>query len=169
MITNKDIKKYEHLVYSIVNRYRDNTFKYKTYIDWNEVSQIGLLALCKAIEGYDNSKGTFKNYAITAITRAILRYINNENNYYQSNFDIDTQYDIGYSSEDDIDISMMSEKILKIIDKFPINNNSKEMIRLRLQGYSYQAIGDKFGVTCQSVQQTVTKQIDRLARELKEV
>ena len=55
-ITNNDINKYKLLVYKIAEFYRKKTLDYKTYIDWDEIKQVGLIALYKALLHYNKNK-----------------------------------------------------------------------------------------------------------------
>ena len=167
---NKDIEQWKGLVYNIVNRYRDNTFKYKTQIDWDEMTQVGMIALWRCVNNYNESKGSFKNYAITAITRAILRqYIRFDKKI--ETHDTIEDYSDSYNFDDtDIDINISKEKIKRIISKLNIKEKSKEILLLRLEGNGLSEIAKEVGVTYQDVSNVIhnhkDKIRDRLYREV---
>lgn len=153
-------EQYKRLVYSIVNRFRDNTFKYKTYIDWDEIEQIAMIALWKASQMFDDTKGTFKNYAITAITRAIYRKIKDDSKI-ENNSDIDNFYNIE-AEEKDLDNEIENNKKIKIlydiIDRIDCTQKSKQILKLRVQGYSILEIADMVeDITYQGVYSTIQR------------
>lgn len=150
-ITNRDIKQWQGLVFNIVNRYRKNTPAYKSQIDWDEVTQVGLIALYKCLENYNPDKGNFKNYAITAIKNAILRQYFRFDKLCETHTDIE-DYNGSYNFDDsEIDISITKEKIKKIISTLSIEDKSKRVLLLRLEGKSLVEIAKELGVTYQAV------------------
>lgn len=169
-MTNQDLEQWRGLVYNIVNRFRENTFRYKTQIDWDEITQVGMIALWRCINNYNESKGSFKNYAITAITRAILRqYIRFDKKI--ENHDSIEDYSDSYNFDDtEIDIEISKEKIKNIIKKLNIKEKSKEILLLRLEGNSLSEIAKEVGVTYQDVSNVIynhkNKIRDRLYREV---
>lgn len=166
MITNKDVEKYKHLVYSIVNRYRSNTFKDKTYIDWDDIEQAGMEALCKASMMYDKNKGTFKNYVITAISRAVARQLK----FYSKLPEWDELADYNSYSIPEYDnrlsCEIMGDRLIKIINTLSISPKSKQILLLRLQGYSLDEIGKRFNMSYQGVSSIIRKHKDKLRNRL---
>lgn len=142
------------LVKAIINKCRYNTFSYKTYLDWNEIEQVGLIALWQAIEKYDKDKGTFKNYAITAITRAIYRTINKQQNF-ENEVDIDTMYSLEAEPDeldDKIEYNKKINILNEVIDTLDCTDKSKQILKLRLQDYSILEIAKTIGnITYQGV------------------
>lgn len=166
MITNKDIEKYKNLVYSIVNRYRSNTFKDKTYIDWEDIEQAGMEALCKASMMYDKNKGTFKNYVITAISRAVARQLK----FYSKLPDWDELGDYnayGIPEYDNrLSCEIMGDRLIKIINTLSITPKSKQVLLLRLQGYTLENIGKKLNMSFQGVSSVIHRHKDKLRDRL---
>jgi len=171
MITNKDIKKYEHLVYSIVNRCRNNTFKYKTYIDWDEVEQVGIIALWHAIEKYNPDKGTFKNYAITAIKRAIRRHLDKEK-IMESHSDIDECYDLMIDTKEpdtNIDLNQFRLKVKKIILSMENSMQSKDILISNLYGESISSISKRLNVSHQYISKLLSENNKRIINKLRSI
>ena len=166
MKPNDLISQWQGLVYNIVNRYRAKTFKSKTYIDWDDITQAGMLALCRASKLYDESKGTFKNYAISAIAREVVKQLKFYNELEQWN-ELEN-YQEGDSKdnselEDKISCDIMRDRLVKAIDSISgISSKSKEILLLRLQGYSLSEIANKVGTTYQSVSCVIYNHKDKL-------
>lgn len=166
MITNNDIKQWVPLVHKIVERIRKNTFEYKTYIDWDEIEQAGLIGLYRALKGYNKSKGDFKNYAITAITRAIYRQLIFDRRI-ESHSDIDEFIDLANTEDvptDNMDKPLIIKQLNEYIDKLPIKQRSKDILKLRLDGYTLSEIADKFNVSYQCVSDTIHNHVDKLRK-----
>jgi len=70
----ENIKKYEKMVISYANRFR-------YYYDVEDLKQVGLIGLMKALENYDNNQNTkFSTYAFLYIKGEILKYIREDRN-----------------------------------------------------------------------------------------
>lgn len=161
-----DILQWQKLVYKIVNRYRHKTFKDKTYIDWDDIYQAGMVALCKASQLYNESKGTFKNYAISAIVREVVKQLkfyseleqwHKIEDYQEGDSEDNTEL------ENRISCDIMRDRLIKSIDNISgISPKSKEILLLRLQGYSLSEIANKIGTTYQSVSCTIHNHKDKL-------
>lgn len=165
-ITNQDLEQWRGLVYNIVNRFRENTFKYKTQIDWDEIIQVGMIALWRCINNYDENKGSFKNYAITAITRAILRQYNRFDKKIEVHDTIE-DYSDSYNFDDtEIDIRISKEKIKRIINGLYIKDKSKKILLLRLEGYSLSEIAREVGVTYQAVADVIYNHRNKIKEKL---
>lgn len=168
-VTNKDIKQWEGLVFNIVNRFRDKVFKYKTYVDYDELEQIGMIALYKALKGYNSTKGTFKNYAITIITRAIYKQYQFQKKI-ETHSDIDEFYNIANldNLDDNIDSDLIESKLTKMIKKLPIKDISKQILYLRVMGKSLLEIADKMGVSYWTVSGIIRLHKDKIKKLLEE-
>ena len=71
---NKIIKNYEYIIRIIINKYNIQSK------DMDDVLQEGRLGLLKAIEAYDEHKGSkFKSFASLCIERQILTFLRNNN------------------------------------------------------------------------------------------
>lgn len=171
MITNKDIKQYKYLVYKIVNKYRTRTFKYKTNIDWDEMEQVGFIALYKALKNYNPDKGSsFMNYAIISIARAIIR----QEKFYrvlENESDIeDFMYGLSDDSldniEDNLDYKIILERTIKAINKAPILQRSKDITIARLKGLTNAEIAKRYNVSPQAISQVYLRVIGEVKNKI---
>lgn len=159
-------KKNKNLVYTVVNNYKkNNVFNYRTYIDWDEVTQVGMIALWKAIKGYDKTKGSFKNYAIKAIKNDIIRQVNSDRKI-ETHIDIDNINNL-QANKIDRDLSIDYETQLtvldNIIDRIDCNVKSKKILKLRLRGYTTKDIASIVkGITSQGVQAIIRYHRDNI-------
>lgn len=165
IVTNNDIKQYENLVHSIVDRYIKRLLEYKTYIEYDELRQVGMIALYNCIKKYDKSKGDLKNYIITAVKRALWR---------QVNFDKKIEYNTGlenynktYELDDtELNNKLLKEKIYTIIDELPISDKNKTILRMRLANKTLKEISDKFGISFQAVSFTIKRLLPKIYMQL---
>lgn len=167
MITNKDIEQYKHLVFKIVNKYRDRTFKYKSHIDWDEMEQVGLIALYKALKNYKPELNvTFLTYASTAIWRAIYR---------QELFDrvLENEADISEvidyiaddtteQVDDTITNEMFKAKVIAIVNKLNIIPRNKKIFIDRINGKTNPEIAKEYNITPQAVSLVYIKNLQRV-------
>lgn len=164
MITNKDIKQYKHLVYKIVNKYRTRTFKYKTNIDWDEMEQVGFIALYNALKNFNPEKEvSFMHYASTAIWRAIVRQ-EKFDRVLENESDIeDFMYGLSDDSldniEDNLDYEIILERTIKAINKAPILQRSKDITIARLKGLTNAEIAKRYNVSPQAISQVYLRVI----------
>ena len=165
---NKDIKQWEKLVYKIVTNYKNNSFEYRTYIDWDEMKQVGLIALYKCIQGYDNTKGEFSTYVTKAVKRALQRQLlfdkKTENTTPIEDFKLTYEMD-----ENELDKNILRDKIYKIIDSLNIFEKSKTILKLRLENKTLQEIADEVGVTYQCVSSVIHHNLHKIQDRLKEI
>lgn len=166
MKSNNLLSQWQGLVYNIVNRFRENTFKYKTQIDWDEMVQVGMIALWKCTQSYDESKGSFKNYAITAIKNAIVRQYTRFDKLIEQHNSLEEYNDSYDFNELDIDISLVSNKVKQIISKLNIRDKSKQILLLRLEGKSYGEIAKELGITYQAVAYVIENHLDKIRYRL---
>lgn len=69
MNTDIEVKDYDKLIYSIIN-------KYSFFGEIDDLYQVGVIGLLKAVENYDSSFNTkFSTYAHTYILGEVLKYI----------------------------------------------------------------------------------------------
>lgn len=156
---NKELRQWQGLVYNIVNRYRKNTFKYKTYIDWDEVEQAGMIGLWNAIKKYNPDKGTFKNYAITAIKREIVRQLNKDREI-ETHIDIEPFSNIfaeEYNTDDCIDLSQLKSKLIRIINSMENSLQSKDILISNLLGESIGSISKRLNVSHQYISKLLSE------------
>lgn len=160
MVTSKDIKQYEKLVYKIVNRYHNKFSKESFYIDWDEIEQVGMIALYNSLKHYKPDMDVpFINYATVGIVRAIIRQLNFDSKQENViNID-DVMYNLSTDKEDFTDevitCSILRPKLIKIINSLRATLKAKSILIDRLNGLTLQEIADKYGVTIQNISQTV--------------
>lgn len=167
MITNKDIEQYKHLVYKIVNKYRTRTFKYKTNIDWDEMEQVGFIALYNALKNFNPDKDTsFLNYASTAIWRAIVRQ-EKFDRVLENESDInDFMYGLSDDSIENIDEKISNElvfdKVLRMIKTAPILQRSKDITIARLLGATNAELGERYNTSPQNISKIYLRVMHRI-------
>lgn len=167
MITNKDIKQYENLVYKIVNKYRERTFKYKTNIDWDEMEQVGMIALYNALKNFNPDKGSsFINYAIISIARAIIRQ-EKFDRVLENESDIENfMYGLSNDSMEDIDEKISNElifnKVLKLINNAPILQRNKDITIARLLGATNVELGERYKTSPQNISKIYLRVMHRI-------
>lgn len=170
---DKFIKENKLLVISILSNYRYRKFHDENRIDWDSVEQHGMIALWKAAQKYDESKGSFKSYAITSIKRAILREITRELKH-KNNCDIDEFYSI----EDDknkideieysIDNRVRLKKVFKYIDSLESSLNTKKILKYFMLGVTASEIARMLNCTHQNTSAIISIHKKDLLNVIKE-
>lgn len=167
MITNKDILKYEKLVNNLLKSFLSNQRR-DCITDAQELKQVGMIAVYNALRLYNKSKGTFRNYVITAIKHAFSR---------QRIFDTKTLHDMDDSildiiadnndTSENMSNKMLKDKLTKVINSLPrVNLNTKKILLLRLEGYSTIEIGRMLNMSYQNVAQVINNNKDTLRKKL---
>ena len=167
MITSKDIMKYEKLVNNLLKSFLSNQ-RQDCITDAQELKQVGMIAVYNALRLYNKSKGTFRNYVITAIKYAFNR---------QRIFDTKTLHDVDDSILDiiadnndmseDISNKILKDKLIKVINSLPrVNPNTKKILLLRLEGYSTIEIGRMLNMSYKNVAQVINNNKDTLRKKL---
>lgn len=165
------LKQWQGLVWNITNSYRKSIFKYKTYIDWDEVEQVGMIALWHAIEKYNPNKGSFKNYAITAIKRAIRRHLDKEK-IIENHSDIDECYDLMIDTKEpdtNIDLNQFRLKMKKIILSMENSMRSKDILISNLYGESISSISKRLNVSHQYISKLLSENNKRIINKLRSI
>lgn len=167
MITSKDVLKYEKLVNNLLKSFLSNQRR-DCITDAQELKQVGMIAVYNALRLYNKSKGTFRNYVITAIKHAFNR---------QRIFDTKTLHDMDDSILDiisdnndmseNISNKILKDKLTKVINSLPrVNLNTKKILLLRLEGYSTIEIARMLDMSYQNVAQVINNNKDTLRRKL---
>lgn len=162
-----ELEKNKGLVISILNRFKKYVFDYKTFVDWDEMEQVAMIALYKAIENYDKTKGTFKNYAITAIDRALRRQLTFDSKG-QDNLEIDSAFNIAddvIDNDNNINREIIVNRIKSIISRLPITSKSRDILLSRLDGLTFKEIGSKFNTTASNAQNIIYRHKDKILNE----
>lgn len=155
---------------TINKRFSSSSFLSAHGLTKDDLKQYGRIGLFNACTTYDKSKGTsFRNYAIENIAYSILNESKNDslgNIHKRTNELIDkTSMDKIYKDELGGEYSLHdiveSEELgyeQTEIDEFldcvstVISKEVEEIIKMRMEGYTFQEIGDKFGVSRQAIQ-----------------
>ena len=136
------------LVYLVVNK--EFTYEKTTESDRENYIEEGMIGLAKAINTFNPSKGAkFSTYAYTCIKFEINSYVRKKNNHKRK---------INYVCKNSID------EILNILGKMKIKN-IKYITLKRAEGYTYEKIGNKIGVS----KETIRARLNKAKKELIEL
>ena len=155
MITNKDILKHKKLVETILKSFISSQRR-DCIVDIDELRQVGMIAVYKALTLYNKSKGSLKNYLIIAIKHALNRQIK---------FDIKSSNDIPeeilISIEDtktkDMDFRIDTKIILNKLKKIGVSKKNKELILDRLRGMGVRELSRKYGISSTRIYEILNK------------
>ena len=155
MITNKDILKHKKLVETILKSFISSQRR-DCIVDIDELRQVGMIAVYKALTLYNKSKGSLKNYLIIAIKHALKRQIK---------FDIKSSNDIPeeilISIEDtktkDMDFRIDTKIILNKLKKIGVSKKNKELILDRLRGMGVRELSRKYGISSTRIYEILNK------------
>lgn len=172
---------HEIYVYSTIKRRFNNPEFHETHgLSPDEIKQFGLLGLVKACKTYDESKNTaFRSFAISNIIWSIntLSRQNSLNVVDYQSFDLldktsldrelpindsvaETLYDVIESEEEgyeEVEYNDILSTVLKALPK-----HVADVVQLRAEGYTYEEIGEKFGVTQQAIRQRLMGRRDEI-------
>lgn len=109
--------------------------------DIEDYFQVGCIALLSALKNYDESKGNWSTYASRAIHRAILK----EKRRFTDS--VRRLYDKPVKT---------TENLYEYIPN-TLTLTEKEIIYLRLEGFSFEEIGNKYNLTKQRISQILNK------------
>lgn len=135
------------LVHFVVNKY------YPTFNGNEDVSQVGMVGLCKAALAWNPDKTTFTTCACIYIRNEIRAYFR-ENLVEQPPLSLDYEYDgdmtLSDAIEGDCDVNSTLD-----FDEFLAEQpeRTQQIIRLHSQGYSLKEIANWLGVSSQIVNQ----------------
>lgn len=163
---NKIIEENIGLVGKVINRYVNITMLYDIRED---MQQVGMLALYKAIKRFDSSKGIkFSTYATKTIENDMKNFVSRDlSNYYDINavsiespITSDNEGE-SFSIEDTIGIeddtsNVIVEEGLDRIERL-YGERARLIINLRNNGYKYQEIANEIGLSKQRVNSIVKK------------
>lgn len=145
MITNKDVLAHEKLVDNLLKSFLSDQ-RLDNITDIQELKQVGMIAVYKALTLYDKSKGSFKNYVIATIKNAFIR---------QHKFDVKSLNDIPEDSliniEDaktrDMDFRIDTKIMLNKLKKIGMSKKNKELILDRLRGMGVRELSRKYNIS----------------------
>ena len=157
------IKENVGLVYMVINKYYAS---YKEHY-FEELEQIGMIALFKATQSYDKSKGKFSTLATTLIKNDLYTFVTNELKRYNGVADgTCTSMDMSNGEdeesnllnllqfEEDYTNAQANDIISFILTK---DENIQTMVKMLVEGYTYAEVGEVIGVSKQRVGQLIKK------------
>lgn len=153
------------LVDYTLNRYfYDTSNDYDVYED---MKQIGLMALYRASENYTKSKGKFSTFAVRSIKNAMLNFVNNDiykyckkggelSIYETRGLDEDTSRTMEDMMGEFFDFSEIeANEILDFINRYYKDDRYVKIVCMLEQGFTYKEIGKTLGVSKQRINQLV--------------
>lgn len=162
------------LVYAVVNK--EFTYEKTTESDRENYIEEGMIGLAKAINTFNTDKGVkFSTYAYTCIKFEINNYVKKQNNHkrkikYVCKNSIDkyikgekilTHKDILMDTKDAYSSLVNRDEILNILENMKVEN-IKYITLKRAEGYTYEKIGNKIGVS----KETIRARLNKAKKEL---
>ena len=146
-ITNKDIEQYKSLVLKILSKYRNIINPKETYIDWDDILQVGMIALCNCLENYNKDRKTkFMTYVYISIARKIKRELTLQLRR-KNNIPIENISELSYNNIKEIENRILTNeyliKVFKVIKRLPITVQSKKILTLRVIGLTNTEISER--------------------------
>ena len=156
------------LVSVCMRRYMEILTKYNSLQE--DMKQIGMIALYKAIENYDPSKNTkFSTFATTIIERDLNNFVNRNLKDYFDDLHCTSMETLVDSEDNDSECTL--EEMIGIEDDISYLFNCELMERIknrhgeravkilymRYEKYTMQEIADELGITKQRVEQIIKK------------
>ncbi len=166
---------------SELNRVVNKYFNKKLYsnTDKEDLMQAGMLALARAVDGYDG-KSKFKGYAYTCIENGVLSALREKNS--KKNQPLKDYLSLSGCGDDDLDKSPLLMDSKAGPEDFVINNEKNQEIEsiiknelseleykifeLHRQGYSYSEIADNLGLSKKSVDNAMQRVKKKLSPKL---
>lgn len=174
-------KKYQPLITSIATRMYGQ-IKNKSGIELSDLIQEGMVGFSYAINNYNEENGAmFYTYAKTCIERKIISAIIGSQRLKHKILNESISFNIESDRQEQIDIeiflsdnSMNPEVMLlsnedekelqeKLYNR--LNDNERQVIELRVSGFSYEEIASLLGVSIKRIDNT----IQRIRRKLKKI
>lgn len=126
---------------------------FRRLIGCEDVVQEGLLALWKATESYDDSKGSFFNYAYSVVRMLIMRWCKNQNKHTNIEFS-NTDDIIGITAPIEEPLTEIPE-VKEVLEQ--LGDLDRHIITARMQGFSLREIGEQTGMTGERVRQRIER------------
>lgn len=170
--------KHEKLIYATIHRRFNNPHFLELHgLTFDDLKQYGRLGLYRACQEYDSTKGTkFSSFAISNIVWSINVEAKRDSlgSVRRSTFDLsgntsldeelsdgeENLYDFIGVEESEYE-RVMIDSLLKSIGQ-NISKKLAEMISMRMDGYTFQEIGDHMGCSQQNVRGTILRNRDKV-------
>ncbi len=176
-------EKYKPIVEMKANKFY-STYNNNGY-ELNDLIQEGMLALNKAIKDYKDEKdvkfNTFANVCIERQMLSFIRSVNRQKHQLLNNsISIDAQNSNGMSLYDMLNdneannpeksfVSIEEQKDLKNKMKEYLTERESEVFDLRFEGFSYQEIASLLNISVKSVDGTISRIKQKLAKIKKDI
>ena len=145
------------LVYHIVHRY------FPSHKHNEDMIQEGMLGLIKAADSWDESKSKFSTYASTCILNTIKNWLKAESKHYGvRSLDYQIPTDEGdlvplleiIEDENSLDFDVVQKYTLFYKR---LTEEENEILRLRMQDFTYKEIGEMFGCSRTTIRKIIKK------------
>ncbi|MFS0643849.1 sigma-70 family RNA polymerase sigma factor [Siminovitchia sp. 179-K 8D1 HS] len=176
------IEKYFHYIPATINRRFPNNEKFLEFhgLELDDLIQFGRIALMKAIRTFDPNKSNFKTYAINYIYWDINIETNKNSLYSKTNnsFELAEICSLNREFQNENEeggieltdliacerdhIKEKEEDLLIQSLKNYLPKKIYDIIELRVQGYTLQEIGEKYGVTRQYIHSIIKSHENRI-------
>ena len=136
------------LVYHVVHR------KFPRYATDEDLIQVGMIGLCNAAEAWDESKGTFANFATACIYYAICEEFKRRNKQ-KATYSLDYQYSNGEDESVTLGDTLVGDLDVDWCDLegmyASLTEKERIIVDLKRKGLSNNEIVKKLGITKQNV------------------
>ena len=163
---NELIKENEGLVYYTMNKFFLSTIQ--EYNIKEDLAQIGMMALYKAIQTYEVGKNEFSTYAVKVIKSKMINFIQNDLYKYVAKGGLKAVHENEGMDEDtekvrdrtmgrmDDNTEVNANELLDYIKKYK-DNRAYDIVCLLNEGYTYEEIGNMLGLSKQRINQIIVK------------
>ena len=166
MDINQLIQENEGLVYYTINRFFLQTVQ--EYNIKEDLAQVGMMALYKAIQTYEVGRTEFSTYAVRVIKSKMINFLQNDLYKYISKGGEKAMHNNEGLDEDsekmrdrtmgrmDDDTEVNANELLDFIKKYK-DERAYKIVCLLSEGYTYEEIGDMLDLSKQRINQIITK------------
>ena len=164
MDINELIKENEGLVYYTINRFFLQTVQ--EYNIKEDLAQVGMMALYKAIQTYEVGRTEFSTYAVRVIKSKMINFLQNDLYKYVAKGGLNKVHDTEGIDDDkvrerivgrfDDHSNVETSELLDYIKNFK-DERAYKIVCLLSEGYTYEEIGDMLDLSKQRINQIITK------------
>lgn len=164
----------QKLVYFAINKFIKEPGKYGLN-DYEDLEQIGNIALCHAIVSYNSSKGAFSSYAIATIRNKLYNATRDNNDVIDGASDIEDEFieknaSMLYNHIDDFDEVYNEKEQTKLLEKLGasyggIAEKGVQSIILMLKGYTCGDIAKMYDTDATTISSWVSRARSKLKKE----
>ena len=170
----KRLEENKKLVYTTINTYIKNPGLYGLN-DYDDLVQIGMMGLCKAVCSYTEGKAAFSSYAVPIIRNHLYNAIRDANENFDSVSSTSDEYielnaDLAYNNINSMSDDLVMKEGIDIItdcaNKYGgIAAKGVEAIKLTLLGYSCKDIADMYDVDSKTITSWISRARQKLQKE----